>query len=402
MISERSAFPWRTTPAACRIPHSWKPASSTAPTRRSWRRCTRSSWTIRARSTLRGGRFSSRCTTTRTPCARRCAGRPGIAPIWRSRRRRKPRALLDGNWAGLSERLEQGDRKRAAGRLDAGRAAGGARQRARADDDPRLSHARASGGQSRSARHRSARAAAPSSIRRATASGRTISTGRSSSTACSGWRRATINEMLAILKRTYCGDRRRRVHAHHRSGREELDPGAHRRAGQGDRVHAGRQALDPEEADRRRELREVRAQAPSRHQALRPRRRRSHDPGAGADHQARRRARRRRDRARHGPSRAPERARRGDGQAVPGDLPRIPGRLGDARRRAGLGRREVSSGRLERSLVRRQQRAPVADGESEPSRNRQSGRARQGARQAGASARPGPRKARRCTICARA
>ncbi len=47
-----------------------------------------------------------------------------------------------------------------------------------------------------------------------------------------------------------------------------------------------------------------------RHQAVRPRRRRGDDPGARADHQARRSARRQRDRHRHGASRAPQRARR--------------------------------------------------------------------------------------------
>ena len=132
-------------------------------------------------------------------------------------------------------------------------------------------------------------------------------------------------------------------------------------------------------------VREVRAQAPSRHQALRPRWRRSDDPGAGADHQARRRTWRRRDRARHGPPRPAQRARGRDGQAVPGDLPRIPRRFGHARRRAGFGRCEVSFGRVVRSRVRRQHRPPFADGESLAPRNRQSRRARQGARQASAA-----------------
>ena len=45
-----------------------------------------------------------------------------------------------------------------------------------------------------------------------------------------------------------------------------------------------------------------------RHQALRPRRRRIADPGAGADHQARRQSRREGDRARHAASRPPQRA----------------------------------------------------------------------------------------------
>ena len=40
-------------------------------------------------------------------------------------------------------------------------------------------------------------------------------------------------EMLEILQRTYCGDARRRVHAHLRSRGEGLDPGAHRGPRQG-------------------------------------------------------------------------------------------------------------------------------------------------------------------------
>ena len=87
-------------------------------------------------------------------------------------------------------------------------------------------------------------------------------------------------------------DARRRVHAHLRPGAEGLDAGAHRRAGQGDRLHPRRQARDPQQAGRGRGLREVLRRQVHRHQALRPRRRRIDDPGAGADHQARRRARR--------------------------------------------------------------------------------------------------------------
>ena len=45
------------------------------------------------------------------------------------------------------------------------------------------------------------------------------------------------------------------------------------------------------------------------------------DSGAGADHQARRRARREGDRARHAASRPAQCAGAGDGQAAPGDLP---------------------------------------------------------------------------------
>ncbi len=50
-------------------------------------------------------------------------------------------------------------------------------------------------------------------------------------------------------------------------------------------------------------------------------------PGARADHQARRRARREGHRARHGASRPPQRAGAGHGQAAPRHLPRVQGRL---------------------------------------------------------------------------
>ena len=83
---------------------------------------------------------------------------------------------------------------------------------------------------------------------------------------------------------------RHRVHAHLRSGREELDPGAHRGPGQGHRLHARGQEGDPQQARRGRRLREVHRRQIYRHQALRPRRRRVADPGARADHQARRRS----------------------------------------------------------------------------------------------------------------
>ena len=87
-------------------------------------------------------------------------------------------------------------------------------------------------------------------------------------------------------------DARRRVHAHLRPGAEGLDPGAHRGPRQGDHLHPRGQARDPQQAGRGRRLREVLRPEVHRHQALRPRRRRVDDPGAGADHQARRRARR--------------------------------------------------------------------------------------------------------------
>ena len=111
------------------------------------------------------------------------------------------------------------------------------------------------------------------------------------------------------------------------------------------------------------------------------------DPGARADHQARRRARRAADRDGHGPSRPAQCACASHGQAAPCDLPRIQGRLLDTERDRGVRRREVSSRRLVGPRVRRQQGAPVAHRQSVASGNRRSGRARQSARQAGSARR---------------
>ena len=176
---------------------------------------------------------------------------------------------------------------------------------------------------------------------------------------------------------------RRRVHAHHRTGAEVMDPGAHRGQGQGNRLHARGQARDPQQADRGGGVREIRRREVHGHQALRPRRRGGDDPGAGADHQARRAARHQGDRDRHGAPRAPQRARQRHEQAVPGDLQRVQGRLVQARRGGGLGRREVSPGRLVGPRLRRQHRAPVADRQSLAPGDRRPGGAWQGARQAG-------------------
>ena len=143
---------------------------------------------------------------------------------------------------------------------------------------------------------------------------------------------ATVREIARDPAPHLLPDARRRVHAHLRSRAEGLDAGAHRGSRQGDQLHPRGQARDPQQARRGRRLREILRPEVHRHQALRPRRRRVDDPGAGADHQARRRARREGNRDRHGASRPAQRAGAGDGQAVPRDLPRVQGRLVDARR----------------------------------------------------------------------
>ena len=294
---------------------------------------------------------------------------------------------------GADRRLERGreDRRRqdqgqgaSQGRRDFRRrgAAGDARFDPRADADPRLPRPRPLPRQARSARARAAeeRGGARSALLR-------LHRGRSRP---QDLPRQGARPRIRDLARDHrhpaphlLPDARRRVHAHLRRRAEGLDPGAHRRPRQGDHLHPRGQARDPQQAGRGRRLREVLRREVHRHQALRPRRRRVDDPGAGADHQARRRARRQGDHHRHGAPRPAQRAVAGDGQAAPRDLPRVQGRLVVARRRRRLRRREVPSRRLVGPRVRRQQGASVADRQPVASGDRQPGGARQGARQAG-------------------
>ena len=262
------------------------------------------------------------------------------------------------------------------------RAAGDARLGARADADPRLSHPRPLPRQSRSARPRAAqgrRGARSALLRLQRGRLRPQDLPRQGARARIRHPARDRRDLSAHL----LPDARRRVHAHLERRPEGLDPGAHRRRRQGDHLHARGQARDPQQAGRGRRLREILRHQVHRHQALRPRRRRVADPGARADHQARRQSRREGDRARHAASRAAQRAHAGDGQAAPRAVPRVQGRLGRARRRRRLGRREVSPRRLVGPRVRRQQGASLAHREPLASRDRQPGGARQGARQAG-------------------
>ena len=81
---------------------------------------------------------------------------------------------------------------------------------------------------------------------------------------------------------------RLRVHAHQRCGAEGLAAAPHRRTRQGDFLHAGRQARDPEQADRGRRLREIRrpcassAPSASASMAANPRSRRSNRSSSAA------------------------------------------------------------------------------------------------------------------------
>ncbi len=117
-------------------------------------------------------------------------------------------------------------------------------------------------------------------------------TARSSSTTCSGSNSRTLREIVAILQRTYC--QTLGVEFMHISDPAQKAWIQERIEGPDKEITftPRGQARDPQQAGRGRRLREVLRPQIHRHQALRPRRRRVDDPGARADHQARRRARR--------------------------------------------------------------------------------------------------------------
>ena len=156
-----------------------------------------------------------------------------------------------------------------------------------------------------------------------------------------GLETATLREMLEILRRTYCGNVG--VQYMHISDPSEKAWLQQRIEGRDKEIAFTRQGkiailkklIETEGFERF--LHKL-----PRHQAVRPRRRRVDGPGAGADHQAQRRA----GQARHRhlacrTAAASNDARGGDGQALPGDLPRVPRRLVAAVGRRRLRRREV-------------------------------------------------------------
>jgi 2-oxoglutarate dehydrogenase E1 component len=138
---------------------------------------------------------------------------------------------------------------------------------------------------------------------------------------------STIREILSILRRTYCDNVG--VQYMHISDPNEKAWLQERIEGRDKEIvfsKEGKVAILKKliEAEG---FETLPAQAFPGHQALRPRRRRSLHPGAGTDHQARRRAGCEGHRHRHAAPRSPEHARGRDGQALPRDLPRVPGRL---------------------------------------------------------------------------
>ena len=104
---------------------------------------------------------------------------------------------------------------------------------------------------------------------------------------CSAARPRPCARSSSVLRDTYCGTDRRRVHAHPGPGAEGLDPAPHRRRALAHALRRRRQADHPAAADRGRGLRDVLPAPLCRHQALRPRGRRGHHPGAARDHRDR-------------------------------------------------------------------------------------------------------------------
>ena len=103
---------------------------------------------------------------------------------------------------------------------------------------------------------------------------------------------ATVREMLPILRRTYCDTIG--FEFMHMSDPAEKAWMQERIEGPGKEItftREGKRAI-LNKLDRGRGLREISRRQIHRHEAVWPRRRRSHGSGAGADHQARRRARR--------------------------------------------------------------------------------------------------------------
>ena len=211
----------------------------------------------RTRSSPPGAPSSPPCTTAPTTVKRAAP-----EPAWTPRRVARAAARLAvgastacGRRSRPSSTAKIAERQPPAVSADAVRAAT-LDSPARDHDDPRLPHARPPEGQPRPAgpRHDAGRRLRARSghlrLRR-----EPTTTGRSSSTIVLGLETATIREILAILRRTYCGNVGvQYMHISDPDG-EGLAAGAHRGPRQGDRLHPGGQDRHPEEADRDRGLR---------------------------------------------------------------------------------------------------------------------------------------------------
>ena len=136
----------------------------------------------------------------------------------------------------------------------------------------------------------------PSSIRAPTASPKPTSTAGSSSTRCSASNsrrcaRSSPSCAAPIARRSASSSCTSPI-PRRRAGSRSASKAATRRS-----ASPRGQARHPQQAGRSRRLREIPRRQIHRHQALRPRRRRIADPGARADHQARRQSRREGNRA---------------------------------------------------------------------------------------------------------
>ena len=210
----------------------------------------------------------------RKECARPVLGAAGLAAAGAQRPCRRARRRLgeagkahrrQGQGAGADARRRHllGRRRTRDARLDP-----------RADADPRLSRARPFPRQSRSARPRSAEErgrARSAHLRLSRRRSRSPDFPRQGARARIRHRAPDRRHPAPHL----LPDARRRIPAHLQRRAEGLDPGAHRRAGQGDHVHPRGQARHPQQAGRGRRLRKILRREIHRHQALRSRRRRS-------------------------------------------------------------------------------------------------------------------------------
>ena len=157
-----------------------------------------------------------------------------------------------------------------------------------------------------------------------------------------GFEQASIRELIAALQASYCGPIG--FEYMHINDLEERRFIQERIEGQEETVQftpEGKQ-VDPRKGHPRRAMGEIPRQEICRHQALRPRRRRKRDPGAGSGDQIWRPIWRQRHRRRHVAPRPPQRPHQRHGQALSRDLQRIRRRLGQPGRCRRVGRRQIS------------------------------------------------------------
>ena len=168
-----------------------KPRSSTAPTAPMSRRCRPSTRRIRTRSRPAGASSSTRSATIPPASTRPREGASWRRPNWPATPKGDLINALDGDWPATEKAIADKLRARAAAAPDAAHErrrdpSRHPRLRARADDDPRLSHARPSARQSRSARPRAAEGSRGAASRDLRLPREPTRTARSSSTTCSG------------------------------------------------------------------------------------------------------------------------------------------------------------------------------------------------------------------------